>query len=193
MDFSTKYGCKYAAEVQSAHFGLTRLQISLHTVVFYYRCPFINSVKHVSCCSLSKNLRYDPAAICANLIPIFKLLKEKVMNLRKVQCLSNGPKNQYKNKKMVYLISNFVAKILIMSSLSWHLSESGHGKCAPDRIGSVVKRTADKIVALGQDVEFIIGTPISKGKTYANPEPADLCISQNTDEDRDDSIADSGL
>lgn len=37
VDFSENYGCKYAAEVQSAHFGGSKPQISLHTSVLYFQ------------------------------------------------------------------------------------------------------------------------------------------------------------
>lgn len=41
----------------------------------------------------------------------------------------------------------FGAKII-----QWHYSEAGHGKGAPDGIGGCLKRTADGLVAQGQDI-----------------------------------------
>ena len=35
---------------------------------------------------------------------------------------------------------------------SWHYSEQGHGKGAPDGVGGTLKRTADKAVAEGRDI-----------------------------------------
>lgn len=36
---------------------------------------------------------------------------------------------------------------------TWNYSEAGHGKGAPDGTGGTLKRTADRIVAQGKDVE----------------------------------------
>lgn len=37
FDFSENYACKYSQEIQSAHFGGSKKQISLHTSVIYYK------------------------------------------------------------------------------------------------------------------------------------------------------------
>lgn len=39
--------------------------------------------------------------------------------------------------------------------MSWNYSETGHGKGAPDGVGGVLKRTADHIVARGNDIPNI--------------------------------------
>ncbi|CAG4947568.1 unnamed protein product [Parnassius apollo] len=39
--------------------------------------------------------------------------------------------------------------------LVWNYSEKGHGKGAPDGVGAVLKRTADQIVARGNDIPNI--------------------------------------
>lgn len=48
IDFSENYGCKYSEEVQSAHFGGSKSQLSLHTVVVYYRSSSANLNKSIS-------------------------------------------------------------------------------------------------------------------------------------------------
>lgn len=53
MDFSENCGCKYGKEIQSAHFGGSKPQISLHTVVLYYRCKETNIVKSKCFCTVS--------------------------------------------------------------------------------------------------------------------------------------------
>ncbi|KAL4713895.1 hypothetical protein ACJJTC_015549 [Scirpophaga incertulas] len=35
IDFSENYGCKYGSEIQSAHFGGSKEQLSLHTCLYY--------------------------------------------------------------------------------------------------------------------------------------------------------------
>lgn len=151
MDFSENYLCKYSEEVQSAHFGGSKPQITLHTVVTYQRAPEVVEPVTKSYCSLSKSLRHDPSAICAHLVPILKEIKNKCPNINEVHFLSDGPSTQYKNKKMFYFIM-VLAEILNSSSVRWHYFESHHGKGAPDGIGGCVKRSADNIVARGQDI-----------------------------------------
>ncbi|CAL1293275.1 unnamed protein product, partial [Larinioides sclopetarius] len=41
---------------------------------------------------------------------------------------------------------------LTLTSATWNYTESGHGKGAPDGIGSVIKQNADKAVAEGNDI-----------------------------------------
>ena len=42
IDFSKNYNCKSAAEVQSAHFGCSNLQVSLHTGAIYKKDTMIS-------------------------------------------------------------------------------------------------------------------------------------------------------
>lgn len=81
-DFSENYLCKYCSEVQSAHFGESKQQISLHTVVVYNLCPDTLELKVTSYCSISDSLRYDPSAICAYLKPIIMEIKRSQLNLK---------------------------------------------------------------------------------------------------------------
>lgn len=152
IDFSENYICKYAQEIQSVHFGGSKQQISLHTVVFYYRPEQSSSAVPVSLCTLSENLRHDPGAICAHLEPIIAEIIKLVPQLKVVHFLSDGPSTQYKNKKMFYLIASYLSEKLNVDVLRWHYSESGHGKGAPDGVGATLKRTADKLVGQGKDI-----------------------------------------
>ncbi|XP_031338109.1 uncharacterized protein LOC116175586 [Photinus pyralis] len=142
MDFSENYNCKYGEEVQSAHFGGSKPQISLHTVVIYYRNEQ-SQLKPLSCCTFCEDLRHDPSAICAHLEPLLEDIKELVPNIRHANFLSDGPSTQYRNKKMFHLMVGFVAKMLGIRTFRWHFSEKGHGKGAPDGVGGCLKRTAD--------------------------------------------------
>ncbi|CAH1111594.1 unnamed protein product [Psylliodes chrysocephalus] len=76
MDFSENYSCKYAEEVQSAHFRGSKLQLSLHTVVTYHKSDIDRQVTTNCFCTASKNLRHDKVAICAHLMPVIDKLKE---------------------------------------------------------------------------------------------------------------------
>lgn len=147
MDFSENYCSKYGQEIQAFHFGGSRLQLSLHTVVVYTK----NSIK--SYCTVSKNLTHSPAAIWAHLRPIFKTLPP---NIKSIHFVSDGPVTQYKNKTMFYILaSRLQQEVLNVKKFTWNYSESGHGKGAPDGIGATCKRTADAVVATGGDIDSL--------------------------------------
>ncbi|CAH0558867.1 unnamed protein product [Brassicogethes aeneus] len=69
MDFSENYLTKYAEEIQAMHFGGSRQQISLHTVVTYTKEDSSGEVKTTCYCSMSQNLLHSPPAIWAHLQP----------------------------------------------------------------------------------------------------------------------------
>lgn len=151
IDFAENYNCKYSQEVQSAHFGGSKPQVSMHTAVLYLKN--VDQSSTIECyCSISKNLRHDPVLICAHLKPVFEEIKRKVPGLHTMHFQSDGPVNQYRNKSMFYLIAKFISQELGVENILWHFSEAGHGKGAPDGIGGSLKRTADASVATGNDV-----------------------------------------
>ncbi|KAF2892484.1 hypothetical protein ILUMI_13703 [Ignelater luminosus] len=102
VDFSENYTCKYFREVQSAHFGGAKPQISTYAV------------------------------IC------------------------DGPSTQYRNKSMFQLIGTELVNILGIEEISWNYFESGHGKGAVDGVGGRLKRTADRLVACGYDIQNFV-------------------------------------
>ncbi|KAJ8720790.1 hypothetical protein PYW08_006255 [Mythimna loreyi] len=159
IDFSENYNCKYSSEIQSAHFGGSKDQLSLHTGVFYYIDENTEEKRIItkSFCTVSEYLNHSPIYICAHLQPIIKMIKTLVPTLKVLHVLSNGPSTQYKNKTMFYLIGAYLGKETQADNIMWHFSESGHGKGAPDGIGGCLKRTADKYVAKGNDVSNIDG------------------------------------
>lgn len=151
IDFSENYQCKYASEIQSAHFGGSKAQITMHTGVIYFRQETEN--KNISFCTLSDDLRHSPPAICAHLMPVLEKARSLIPSLKTAHFMSDGPATQYRNRKMFHLIGTFLTKHLPeVASILWHFSEAGHGKGAPDGIGGYLKRTADKLVALGNDI-----------------------------------------
>lgn len=72
IDFSENYSCKLATEIQAMHFDGSRQQISLHTGVLY------TEKGHQSFASLSPNKDHGPDAIWAHLLPVLKMIKEKL-------------------------------------------------------------------------------------------------------------------
>lgn len=94
VDFSENYGCKYSEEVQSAHFGASKGQVTLHTGVLYLNG--LNTVecqqgygkqkqKCISFCSMSDSLRHDAAAVRAHLLPLLHLVKKQYVQVDTVR------------------------------------------------------------------------------------------------------------
>lgn len=71
VDFSENYVCKLATEVQSMHFGASKRQVTLHTVVFY---TGKNQTANTFC-TVSDSLNHGPAAIWTHLNPILRKIK----------------------------------------------------------------------------------------------------------------------
>lgn len=110
--FSENFNCKYTEEIQSAHFGGSKPQITLHTSVCYYSSENLGKPSHKRFCTLSESLRHDPAAITAHLDCVLdKIKKTLVPGLKKIHLVSDGPSTQYKNKTMFYLLANHLLAV----------------------------------------------------------------------------------
>ena len=146
IDFSENYSCKVSEEIQSMHFGGSRSQISLHTGVLY-----LANLAPFSFCSVSECTRHDPIAIWAHLKPVIEDLKTDHPEVSTVHFLSDGPTTQYRSKTNFYLLSKEMQSYEFRKA-TWNFTEASHGKGAPDGIGGLVKRTADRLVAEGKDI-----------------------------------------
>lgn len=147
MDFNQNYLCKYGAEPQSVHFGASRQQVTLHTGMVYTE-KFSEGFT-----TLSPSLKHDPCAIAAHLTKVLDHYLEKFPSVEHLHFLSDGPTTQYRNRKMFHLVTTYIVqRYPQIRSITYNFSEAGHGKNAADGIGAVVKRTADRIVAQGTDV-----------------------------------------
>lgn len=145
IDFSENYNCKHAAEIQSAHFGASNEQATLHTGVAYT----IDGLQ--SFATVSNSLRHDPIAIWAHLLPVLEKLRSQNPEVTDLHFFSDGPTTQYRNKQNFFLFSTILHELGFESG-SWNFFESGHGKGAPDAIGGALKRKADAIVNAGCDI-----------------------------------------
>lgn len=155
-DFSENYATKLADEVQSLHFGGSRRHITLHTAILYYfDCSEIEKYKTQAYCTLSENNRHDAAAVWAHLVPLLRFIERNAPQVKHLHIISDSPSSQYRNKKVFYLIPKLHWHFDNLETVTWNYSESGHGKGAPDGVGGVLKRTADQIVAYGQDIPDI--------------------------------------
>lgn len=152
-DFSENYAMKYSSEVQAFHFGGSRKQFTLHTSEVYFKKDAYSGLMTQSFCTLSECLDHGPEAVWAHLQPVINFLKQSVTQIRMIHFLSDSPTTQYRNKTIFYLIAHALQHSVPVSVATWNYMEAGHGKGAPDGIGGCLKRTADRIVAQGQDID----------------------------------------
>lgn len=146
VDFSKNYQTKYAEEVQSFHFGGSRQQISMPTVVVYTK--EVEEIKTTCFCTVSENLSYSPPAIWAHLQPILNSLPNNVVN---INFLSDGLVTQYRNKIMFKVLATKLREFYgDLQYFTWNYPEAGHGKGAPDGVGETCKNTADRYFHTGR-------------------------------------------
>ncbi|KAF0720389.1 1 2C2-dihydroxy-3-keto-5-methylthiopentene dioxygenase, partial [Aphis craccivora] len=126
-DFSENYSMKYSTEIQAFHFGGSRKQYTLHTSQIYLKKDKYSSVVPQSMCTLSECLDHGPDAVWAHLQPIFQFIQRTVPQIT------------------IHSIE--------ISLCTWNYMEAGHGKGAPDGVGGCLKRTADRVVAQGEDID----------------------------------------
>ncbi|XP_048001800.1 uncharacterized protein LOC125238480 [Leguminivora glycinivorella] len=150
VDFSENYNCKYNEEVQSHHFGGSRKQISLHTVMVYTHDPD-KQYKPQSFCTISSSTCHQPAAIWAHLDPIIQFIRSEHRSVDTVHFFSDGPSTQYRQKQNFYLLCKKIFDYGFAAS-TWSFFEAGHGKGPADGVGGFLKRTADQVVANGKDI-----------------------------------------
>lgn len=151
-DFSENWSCKLSTEIQALHFGL-RPQVSIHTVVIYYKKKEELEKKCFS--TISSETNHGPPAIVSHLKPVLNYVKENLPHVNTIHFLSDGPSTQYRSKNFFFVIVNNLPNIFKpehVNLISWNYSESGHGKGAVDGLGGCLKRTADDLVAKGNDI-----------------------------------------
>ena len=154
IDFSENYSSKYGSEIQSMHFGGSRQQFTLHTAVIYYKNKEENITTQCFC-TISSSLRHDAAAVWAHLVPILEEIKQEAPIVQNLIIISDSPSGQYRNKKIFYIMSQLSIYCSSLTNIIWNYSECGHGKGAPDGVGGLLKRTADRFVAHDGDMNNI--------------------------------------
>ncbi|KAJ8876538.1 hypothetical protein PR048_020983 [Dryococelus australis] len=99
VDFSENYNCSFADETQAFHFGGSRKQVSLHTVVTYLhdknsQLDMLYTIH--SFCTISDCFDHSVHAMWAHLKPIVKTLPNAVNT---IHFWSDNPSTQYQNIK----------------------------------------------------------------------------------------------
>ena len=150
IDFAENYILKFHRAIQSAHFGASQKQISLHTGVMYTAsCDSPQSF-----CSVSESLEHGPAGISAHLGPVLDNVKKHHREVEVIHVLSDSPTTQYRQKGNFFMFARAIRKRGFKLG-SWNFLESGHGKGAPDGVGAALKRRADSLVAMGVDIKSV--------------------------------------
>ena len=140
IDFSENYSFKYGREIQSYHFGGSQQQVTLHTVIAYYREDEDADLEVEPICTITECLQHDPAAVSVHMYPVLHYLFSKLPFVGTLFIFSDGPSNQYRNKNIFFYISTTLPKIFPhLDKISWNYSECGHGKGAPDGLGGTLK------------------------------------------------------
>ena len=121
IDFSENWLCKYTKQIQSAHFGDSNKQATLHTGMCYL------AQKLSSFCTISDSRRHDPVAICAHLAPVLRKLRDKHESVNVVHFFSDGPTTQYRNRTNLYLFSTLLFEYGFQGG-TWNYFESGMEK-----------------------------------------------------------------
>lgn len=149
IDFAENFVCKYACEIQSAHFGGSQQQATLHTGVFYTGSG--TDLTATSFCTISDCRHHGPVAIWACLDPALKFLKKAHPSVNTIHFFSDGPSSQYRQKLNFLFFCTKIQQYGFEKG-SWNFSEAGHGKGPADGVGGALKRSADRLVSLGNDV-----------------------------------------
>ncbi|XP_058628776.1 uncharacterized protein LOC131538729 [Onychostoma macrolepis] len=147
VDFSENYACKYSSEIQAVHFASNQQQATLHTGVLH-----VGGVEeHVCFGTISSSKEKGPAAIWTHLSPILDLVKASYPNVTVVHFFSDGPCTQYRQKGNFYMFCTKLQKYGFKAG-TWNFFEASHGKGAPDGVGGLLKRTADRLVSHGKGI-----------------------------------------
>jgi hypothetical protein len=141
IDYSENFSCGYAKEIQSAHFGGSHPQATLHTGVLYFKDDTISFT------SISDSLEHGPIAVWKHLEPIHDLIKTQ-KNINTIHYFSDGPTTQYRQKHNFFLFSTRCP----FTHATWNFFEAGHGKGAADGVGGALKRKADNLLRHGTDL-----------------------------------------
>ncbi|GBP69400.1 PiggyBac transposable element-derived protein 1 [Eumeta japonica] len=83
--------------------------------------------------------------------------------------LERWPVTQYRNKYMFYfLVTHLIEFYPAITHFTWNYHEAGHGKGAPDGVGAVCKRSADRLVGSGNDISSLNDLSEAIQKTCPN-------------------------
>jgi len=129
IDFSDNYVGKMSKEIQSKHFGASKVQMTLHTG--YFVTGSMETIQ--SFCGVSDILQHDPISIWAFLRPVLQKIREQHPEVETLFFFSDGPTTQYRQKLNFYLFSTEIFELGFLKAY-WNFHAAGHGKGIPDGI-----------------------------------------------------------
>jgi hypothetical protein len=185
IDFAENYVCCYSSEIQSVHFGGSHAQATLHDGVLYSQSNEHDLIA-TSFCTISDSRHHGPAAIWTYLDPVLKFVKSFNSAVDTVHFFSDSHSTQYR-QKLNFLY--FCTKIQNYGFRygTWNFSEAGHGKGAADGVGGSLKRTADRLISLGTDINTprqLFDAHCSSGSNiklfYVSSEDVDVALQNET-------------
>lgn len=101
VNFSENWQVKRLYEVQSAHFGASHSQITIHTGVAYS-----SGKDPVSFCSISDDQDHSPRAIWKHLVPVLEYFKGMYPHMGHLHVQTDGPVTQYRGRGNMNLLAN---------------------------------------------------------------------------------------
>ncbi|KAL2085048.1 hypothetical protein ACEWY4_020566 [Coilia grayii] len=129
------------------HFASNQKQATLHTGVLS-----VGGTEDPLCfCTISASKEKGPHAIWVHLSPILDEVKKTHPSVEVVHFFSDGPTTQYRQKGNFFLFSTELLNRGFKRG-TWNFFEASHGKGAPDGVGGLLKRTADRLVSHGHDI-----------------------------------------
>ncbi|ROK54672.1 hypothetical protein DPX16_21311 [Anabarilius grahami] len=146
IDFSENYSCKFHKEIQAVHCASSHQQATLHTGVLYIG----GEEDHLCFTTISPCKEKGPPAIWAHLSPVLNHLKETCPTVSIIHFFSDGSCSQYRQKGNFYMLTTELYNQGFTAG-TWNFFEASHGKGAPDGVGGLLKRTADRLVSQGED------------------------------------------
>lgn len=90
IDIAENWTCKRLDQIQSANFGGSKTQVTLHTGVAYVG----GKDARLSFCSIRGNNTHNPQAISSHLELVLVMLKTRYPTVQKIHFLSDGPVTQ---------------------------------------------------------------------------------------------------
>ena len=96
-------------------------------------------------------MQHGPAAIWVHLKPVIQDIKQHHPEMDVLYICSDGPTTQYRQKGNFCLFANVINNGEFKKA-TWNFMEAGHGKGAPDGIGTAVKISCDQAVFHGSDI-----------------------------------------
>jgi len=137
-DFSENYA--YIAQDAARAFHYNNDQCTVHPVVCYYKSG--EMVSHKSFVILSECTTHDSAAVYMMQRLVVPELKKICSNVTKINYVSDGTKQHYKNKyQMCNLIHHKEDFDVIVD---WHFHSTAHGKGPSNGVGTILKREATR-------------------------------------------------